>query len=425
MIAVALPSIGTELAVDLPLATGLLVTTYIIVNLICQSPGGKLADALGRWRMVETGMLVFAAGAILGAVATGIWMLSTGRVLMAVGGALTGPSALAILRNQVAPERRGRIYGLYGATQSLAAAIGPAVGGELVEALGWRAIFYVSVPLIALALILARLSGRPQANVTQTRRVRDVMLGFDWAGTALLAVSLVSLGMAIPMMLLVGAAAAAAFVVWERRIADPLLQPRMFANRIFAAACLIIALQAFTMYGLMFQLPQFFDVISHASARETGHLLLAMMLALFVTSMAGGALGDRFGPRMVCLGGAGLIFAGVAWLLRLSAASTPGDAFVGLVLVGLGLGIAWPPAQAAAMSSIDEAQSGLAAGVSSTSRYLGGALGVLMFSAIVAHGGAGNVQTHRVIIDIFLAAIAISAAACLLLPGTRRVGKPA
>lgn len=416
MIAVALADIGATLAVDLALATGLLVTTYMILTIIGQNPGGKLADILGRWRALELGMVLCFLGSLTGAVAPAFWLLVVARCLIALGGALIAPSVLALLRAHVAEGRRGKMFGAYSATVGLAAAIGPPLGGELVHLFGWRGIFVVNLPLLLLAAVLGRVGRRPPDPPRPHQDLRSVAGTFDWIGTLLLTAALAALGAARAWTLALAAITAGVFVAWERRAPDPILRPSLFANRVFAAGCLVIFLQSLAMYGVIFQLPQFFEVVRGATPRETGLVLFVMMAGLFVASILGGMLSDRLGARATSLGGVALMAAGIFWLTRLASFAAPADAFGPALLLGVALGINWAPAQSSAMSAVDEARSGMAAGTTSTCRYLGGAIGVLILAAYLGTAGAASVEAHVRIVWVFGAAIVVSVIGCLGLP---------
>ncbi|MGH6924284.1 MAG: MFS transporter [Propylenella sp.] len=417
MIAVALADIGASLAVDLSLATGLLVATYMVLTVVGQNPGGKLADIFGRWRTLETGIAICFFGALIGAVAPAFWLLVVARCLIALGGALIAPSVLALLRAHVPEERRGRMFGAYSATVGLAAALGPPVGAELVHFLGWRGVFVVNLPLLLLAAALGRAGGVPPGAPRQHHGWRVVAKSFDWLGTILLAAALAALWSARLWTLLIAAGAASAFILWERRAADPVLQPALLANRTFAAGCSVILLQSLAMYGVIFQLPQYFEVVRGATPRESGAVLFVMMAGLFVASIFGGTLTDRLGARPTALGGVGLMVVGILWLTRIGTFERPAEAFAPALLLGLALGATWTSAQSAAMSAVAEGQSGMAAGTTSTCRYLGGAIGVLILAAFVGRPTLFPPDAHAQVMWVFAAAIALSTIGCMVLPG--------
>ena len=188
MVAVAVPSIARSVGHGPAAVTQALVATYLIAAIALQSPGGKLGDRLGHWRVLALGQAVVGTGAILGFLATSLPVLAGARVLMATGGALAVPATLALLRVSLPLERRGRAFGTFGAVMALAAALGPIVGGVMVDAFGWEAVFVANVPVLAVAAVL----------VASADRVRDARPSsrFDTLGSALLTAALVLLVLA-------------------------------------------------------------------------------------------------------------------------------------------------------------------------------------------------------------------------------------
>ena len=182
MVAVAVPSIGRSVGHGPAAVTQALVATYLIAAIALQSPGGKLGDRLGHWRVLTLGQAAVGAGAILGFFAPNLATLAGARILMATGGALAVPATLALLRVSLPAERRGRAFGTFGAVMAMAAALGPIVGGVLVDAFGWEAVFVANVPVIAVAAIL----------VASVERVQDARPTgrFDTLGSALLTAGL-------------------------------------------------------------------------------------------------------------------------------------------------------------------------------------------------------------------------------------------
>ena len=185
MVAVAVPSIARTMGHGPAVVTQAVVATYLIAAIALQSPGGKLGDRLGHWRVLALGQAAVGGGAVLGFLAPSLPVLAGARVLMATGGALAVPATLALLRVSLPPERRGRAFGTFGAVMALAAALGPIVGGVLVEGFGWEAVFVANVPVLAVAAVL----------VASTDRVQQVRAParFDTTGSGLLTVALVLL----------------------------------------------------------------------------------------------------------------------------------------------------------------------------------------------------------------------------------------
>ena len=161
LVAVALPEIATGLRSDTVRTTTLLVASYLVITVLFQGPGGRLSDAIGHARTLWIGIGLFGLGSVAGLVSPSIWALALARSITAIGGALVVPSTMALLRILVQPERRGWVFGAFGATMALSAALGPVIGGVVVELLGWRAVFLVSLPFLILASFLLRIFPLP------------------------------------------------------------------------------------------------------------------------------------------------------------------------------------------------------------------------------------------------------------------------
>lgn len=411
MLAVALPSIGDDIGVPPAALTQWLVTGYLLVAIMLQSPAGKLADSIGHRRALMLGQVIFATGAILGYLSPGLSGLVVARGLLAAGGAVMVPSAMATLRTRLPAARRGQAFGAFGAVMGLAAAIGPIVGGELAAHLGWRSLFSVNAPPIVLAALLG-LSHRGRVEARKPFRA-------DLVGSLLLAGGLAVLvfasrakahGLALAGT---GVVALTLFVLWERRIADPVVDLSLFARPVFSASTAIIALQNLAMYALLMALPIVLTRAFHVGSAEVGRTLVAMTLAMVVASLAGGRIADRVGARLTAA-----IGASVAALGMLAAATVPlasaRDLLVPLSLLGLGLGLTTPSAQAAGLDAVPPERSGMAAGVSSTMRYLGGVVGVAIVSGLLATGEP--VARYRLAAFVFTGVLVLALGATLLLP---------
>lgn len=406
MIAVAVPDIADQLHHDSGTVTQALVVTYLLAALALQSPGGRLGDRLGHWRVFTLGQLLLGGGALLGFLAPSLGLLAVSRVLMAAGGAIVVPATIALIRLELPPHSRGRAFGLFGAVMSLAAGVGPIVGGELVQAFGWESIFLANVPVLALSAALAAGTRKVPTPIRPTTR-------FDWLGSALLtaALTVAVLGSqssepASVVLLTVGALLWIPFVIWERRVSDPLVSFSLFRTPSFTAGTLLIALLNLVMYALLFEIPLVLATLFDLEAQHIGRLLVFMMLAMVGSSILAGRLADRFGARLVALAGTLVCLAGVGVLLAGSLESSS-EARLPLVLVGVGVGFANPAAQTAALAHVSREQSGMATGVSSTMRYLGGVVGVAILGRVldVDASQASVVAQHHALLVVFAAVL--------------------
>jgi MFS family permease len=424
MVAVAAPAIGRSVGHGPAAVTQALVATYLIAAIALQSPGGKLGDRLGHWRVLALGQAAVGAGAILGFVAPNLATLAGARILMATGGALAVPATLALLRVSLPAERRGRAFGTFGAVMAMAAALGPIVGGVLVDAFGWESVFVVNVPVIAVAAIL----------VASVERVQDARPTgrFDTLGSALLTAGLALLvlgaqqtgGVSVPLIV-GGVLALAAFVAHERRVTDPVVAFDLFASASFTAGTLLICLQNLVMYALVFEIPLLLEERFDLGARQTGQLLIWLMIAMVVTSLGAGRLTERFGPRLLAVTGSLVCLAALV-VMRVVDLGSPGQVRLPLALLGIGLGLCGPAAQTASLSAVASARSGMAAGVSSTMRYLGGVAGIAFLGrALDLHGSKAAVMSeHHFVVEVFLGVLVLGLVCAVRLPGVgTRVGR--
>jgi MFS family permease len=420
MIAVALPSIGRDIGADAALLTQWLVSSYLIASIALQSPGGKVGDLIGHGRALILGLGLVASGGIVGMFAGEVHLLGAARILMAAGGAATVPATMAILRNQTAADRRARVFGLFGACMGLAAAAGPLVGGELTERFGWRAVFAANLPVIAVSLLLVLRSRKLYS------RRGDVHPSLDWTGSGLLAAGLTLVVVALRMPGLealglggVGAVLLLVFPFWERRVPSPVVDFSLFRQRAFVGGGVIIGLHNLALYPLLFQLPVFFDQVRHLGARTMGQTLLGLTAAMIFGSMVGGRLSEHLGARVQALAGSLIALAGLWWFADLEAVQVPLDVLPGMILLGTGVGLTSPPAQAASMSTVTPGQSGMAGGVVSTLRYLGGVVGVTLLGALLRD--TSSPASHQRTIFVYAGALVVAAGVSLLLPGKQKV----
>lgn len=426
MVAVAVPSIATTVDHDPADVTQALVATYLIAAIALQGPGGKLGDRLGHWRVCALGQAVIGTGSVVGFLAPNLWVLAGARTLMATGGALAVPATVALLRNELPAARRGRAFGTFGAVMAAAAALGPIMGGILVDAFGWEAVFLVNLPVLAAAALLMAAADR--------RRDARPVAAFDWPGSVLLTVALALLVLAAEdsgtparngLLVAGGSVALVTFVLRERRAADPVVALGIFRARAFTAGTLLVCLQNLVMYALLFELPLVLESLFGLRARETGQLLLFLMVAMVLLSLTGGRLTERVGARAIAVAGSLSCLAGMV-LLSAQPLDVAGEVRVPLVLLGIGLGLCGPAAQTASLSVVAAEHSGMAAGVGSTMRYLGGVAGVATLGRLLdLDGGVDAVRSsHHAIVAIFVGVLVAALVCACLLPGRadRRTG---
>lgn len=422
MIAVALPGIIEDFEVTIGSA-GWLVTAYLIAMASLQPLAGKLGDVVGRRPLIIGGLVMFGLVSIGAGFAPTLPVLLVLRVLQGVAGALIIPNCIAVLRHTLPEHRRGAGFGLVGAGIALAAAGGPPLGGVLVEAAGWRSIFFINLLLVVPAGLMAwRLI--PRMQVSRSDGPFDI-LGAISLPALLIALAwilisfsrgagVLTLAVGMPTLLFAGVA----FVWYEFRQFDPIVQPRFFQVRAFGSAALSVGLGNLAMYSLLVAIPILLALRSDSPLR-IGLILTAMSAGMAFTSFAGGRLIDRMGRRMPTISGLALMTFGIAPIAFAGSDVTILQLVPSLALVGLGLGLASPGLQTSAVESVDRTQAGSASGLFSTSRYLGSIIGSAVIAGVLDADRAGAEGMGTVFLLAFIAA------ALATLAGVGLRGRPA
>jgi EmrB/QacA subfamily drug resistance transporter len=411
VVTTALPVIHRDLNASL---SGLewTVNAYTLTFAVLLITGAALGDRFGRRRMFVIGLVIFTAGSAAAALAPSIEVLIAARAVQGAGGAIVTPLTLTILSAAVPAERRGLVLGAWGGISGLAVAIGPLVGGAVVEGISWQWIFWLNVP-IGLALIpLARLRLRESRGPNDALDLPGV--GLASAGLFGIVWGLVrgnQVGWASPEIvfaLVAGTIVLALFVLWELRAKEPMLPLRFFRNRTFTAANVASLLMFFGMFGSIFLLAQFFQTVQGYSPLQAGLRILPWTaMPIFVAPIAG-ALSDRIGGRPLMVTGLGLQAAGLAWI---AAVSTPTVAYSALVvpfiLSGVGMALYFAPVANVVLSSVRPEEEGQASGANNAIRELGGVFGVAVLASVFAH--YGGYRTGQTFVDGLVPAIYVGA----------------
>jgi EmrB/QacA subfamily drug resistance transporter len=388
---VALPSLQRELGAEV---SGLqwTVDAYTVVLASFVMLSGSTADRLGRRRVFRTGLVVFTAGSALCALAPGLGWLVAFRAVQALGGSMLNPVAMSIITNTFRDRRElARAIGVWGAMAGISMALGPVLGGALTHAFGWRAIFWLNLPVGLLALFLtARYV--PESRAPRPRRL-------DPVGQLLVVALLGSLtfgiieggeaGWTSPPILgcfAASACAVAGLLVYEPRRRDPLLELRFFRSVPFSGS-VAIAICAFSgMGGFLFLNTLYLQHDRGLDPLAAGLYLLPMAALTMVSSLLSGRLTGHLGPRLpLLLSGAATAASGVLLAALDAEGSTPW-LFASYVLFGAGFGLVNAPITNTAVTAMPRAQAGVAASVSSTGRQVGSALGVAVAGAALAAG---------------------------------------
>lgn len=411
MLAAALPDIARDFAVSPSLLTLSLVTSYLLVALSLQTSAGKLSDGLGHARALFIGQILFGAASLLGYAGRALPVLICARIVMAMGGALMIPSAMATIRGQVSETARPAALGALTMAVGVATAAGPVVGGELVSRFGWGSLFLVNVPVVAAAALM-----RGGQGAAESRRLPS----FDVLGACLLgaSLSLLALGARSGPHRLVfvgtGLLTLACFWLWERKAAEPLLDFALFSLRPFLAGSSIVALQNLAVYSLLFELPIVMSRALRQGAQNAGRTLLALTLSMIVCSLLGGRLARRWGERGTAVFGCLVSLLGMTLLALLPLSW----AALALVAIGAGSGLSSPSAQASALNVVPAEMSGMAVGVGTTMRYLGGVVGIAIVTALI--DGGEILSRHRLGVIAFSAALLLATLFAVTLPRRSR-----
>jgi EmrB/QacA subfamily drug resistance transporter len=393
---VALPAIRRELHSSV---SGLqwTIDAYTLVLASLLMLAGSTADRIGRRRVFQLGLVTFSLGSLLCGLAPSLDALVAFRVLQAIGGSMLNPVAMSIVRNVFEdPRERAQAIGIWGAVFGLSVALGPVVGGALVDAISWRAVFFVNVP-IGLAGVLLTALYVPESRAPQSRRL-------DPVGQLLVIAALASLTYAIiegpghgwtsfEILGLFGGSLVCflGLVLYELRRHEPLLEIRFFRSVPFSGASAIAILTFATMGGFLFLNTLYLQDVRGLSPLHAGLYMLPMAGMLVVFSPLSGRLIGRVGsrPSLLCAGGAFVIAA--VMLTRVSPTTPVAYLLAAYFVAGIGLGLVNPPITNTAVSGMPRAQAGVAAAVASTSRQVGMTLGVAVIGAVAGGGISGTI----------------------------------
>ena len=429
VVTTALPSIRDHLHSSLE---GLqwTVNAYTLTFAVLLLTGATLGERFGRRRLFIAGLAVFTAGSAAAALAPGIGLLIAARAVQGVGAAVMIPLTLTLLSAAVSPERRGLALGAWGAVGGLAIAIGPLVGGAVVEGASWQWIFWLNVP-IGLALLPMAFARLSESRGSATR--------LDLPGLALASVGLLGIVLGVVRgndhgwtsvtvlpPIVVGALLVAAFIGWELRAAEPMLPMHLFRGRSFTLTNVTSLLMFFGMFGSIFLLAQFLQVVQHYSPLEAGLRTLPWTaMPVFVTPVAG-MLSDRIGGRPLLVTGLAMQAIGIGWLAAISSPTVAYAAMVpAFVIAGTGMSLFFAPVANMVLGSVRRDQEGIASGANNAIRELGGVFGIAVLGAVFsARGGYASgtafVSGLAPAVWVGAAAVAAAAAAALLLPRLRK-----
>jgi EmrB/QacA subfamily drug resistance transporter len=430
VVTTALPSIRTDLGGSLE-DLQWTVNAYTLSFAVLLLTGAALGDRFGRRRMFVVGLGVFTVASALAALAPSAGALIAARAVQGAGAALVTPLTLTLLSEAFPPGRRGLVIGAWSGVSGLGVALGPLIGGAVVDGISWHWIFWINVP-IGLALVpLART--RLDESFGPSSRLDLPGLVLAGAGLLGLVFGIVrgeALGWTSATVLgalASGAVALAAFVAWELRAPAPMLPMRFFRSRAFAASNGVSLAMYFGVFGSIFLLAQFFQVTQGLSPLEAGLRTLPWTAMPMLVAPIAGVLSDRIGSRPLMFTGLALQAVAIAWI---ASVSTPDVAYGSLVapfvLAGAGMAMVFAPTANAVLAAVRPEEAGQASGATNAIRELGGALGVAVLASVFA--STGSYASPQAFVDgmtsaawVGAAVLAAGALLALLVPGKPRV----
>jgi EmrB/QacA subfamily drug resistance transporter len=429
VVGVALPSIREDFGGSLE-ALQWTVNGYTLAFAVFLLTGAALGDRFGRQRMFVVGLSLFTGASALAALAPSIEALIAMRALQGFGAAIVLPLTLTLLSEAVAPERRGAALGIWAGVSGLGVAMGPLVGGAVVEGISWQWIFWLNVPI---GLALLPLATRKLTESFGPNEHLDLP-GLALGGGGLLGLTFgivraEALGWdSTPVVasLTAGVVLLVAFLVWEARAAQPMLPPRFFRSRGFAATNGVSFAMFFGTFGSIFLLSQFFQVAQGLGPLEAGLRTLPWTGMPMIVAPIAGLLSDRIGSRPLMVAGLALQSGALAWLAIVTGLSTTfGELIVPFAMAGTGMALVFAPSANAVLASVRPVEAGQASGATNAIREVGGVMGVAVLASVfAAHGGYSDPQAFTdgltSALPIGAAALAVGAVVALFVPGRPR-----
>ena len=433
VVTTAIPVIRKDLGASLE-SLEWTVNAYTLTFAVLLLTGAALGDRFGRRRMFSLGVGIFTAGSVAAALAPSIGMLNLARAVQGLGGAIVLPLTLTILSAAVPPTKRGLALGAWGGISGLAVALGPVVGGAIVQGISWQWIFWLNVP-IGVALVPLAIS-RLTESYGPAGKLDLGGLGLSSAGLFGIVWGLVrgnAQGWAsteILGALSIGVVLLAAFVAWELRAENPMLPMAFFRNRTFTLANTASLFMFFGMFGSIFLLSQFFQTVQGYSPLGSGLRILPWTIAPMFVAPIAGALSDKIGGKTLIGVGLSLQALGLGWLGLVSTPTAPYSEFIGpFILAGVGMGMFFAPVANVVLSAVRPAEEGQASGANNAIRELGGVFGVAVLASVFAR--LGGYQSGDAFVDgmnpailVGAAVVALGAVAAFAIPRRRAARVP-
>jgi EmrB/QacA subfamily drug resistance transporter len=390
---IGLPAIARHFGTALGGTIEWVVIAYLVVMAAAMLTIGRLADIVGRKPVWATGLIVFTIASALCGAASSLGFLVGFRALQGFGAAMLMAISPAMLLAAFPANERGRALGMNALVASIGVSTGPTIGGILTQTLGWRAIFYVNVPVGILGFILAMRILKEERRPWQGR--------FDPAGAILLAIGLASLTLGLSFgaewgwgsprivaALVIGTVGLLAMIVVELRVREPVLDLTLFRNRVFASASFSQILSFLALAAVGFLLPFYLEQLRGYSTTRAGLLLTPLPITIAIVAPFSGSLADRVGTRILAPLGLGIACVGLFLLSQLRAGSPIWLLLIILPIVGLGQGLFQSPNNSAMLGAVPPGRTGVASGILATGRTVGQSVSVALAGAIFTSAGA-------------------------------------
>jgi EmrB/QacA subfamily drug resistance transporter len=412
VVSVALPTIHRELGASIQ-SLEWTVNAYVLAYAVLLLTGAALGDRFGRKRIFVLGLCLFTAASAAAALAPTTGLLVAARAVQGAGAAIVTPLTLTLLAEAFPAERRGMAIGVWSGISGIAVAIGPLVGGAVVQGISWHWIFWINVPI---GIVLIPIAIR---RLTESRGPYGTLdlpgLGFASTGAFGVVFGLVraqSLGWTSATVLLAligGVVLLAGFVVWERGTSEPMLPMSFFAKRSFAVTNVASLSMYFGMFGSIFFLSQYMQNVLHNSPLQAGLKLLVWTGASMVVAPLAGVFSERLGSRPFMFAGLSLQAGALAWLASMTSTHLPySHMIVPFVMAGAGMALVFAPSANAVLASVRTEQAGQASGANNAIREVGGVLGVAVLASVFT--GAGGYASPQAFVNGLIPALWVGVA---------------
>jgi EmrB/QacA subfamily drug resistance transporter len=430
VVSVALPTIHRDLGASIQ-SLEWTVNAYVLAYAVLLLTGAALGDRFGRKRMFLVGMTIFTLASAAAALAPSTGLLVAARAIQGSGAAIVTPLTLTLLAEAFPSERRGMAIGVWSGVSGIAVALGPLVGGAVVQGISWHWIFWINVPIGLVVLPLAARVLSESRGPFGTLDMPGLLLGSIGAfGVVFGLVRAQTLGWTnttVLACLVLGLALLALFVAWERRASEPMLPMGFFAKRSFAVTNVTSLTMYFGMFGSIFFLSQYMQNVLHNTPFQAGLKLLVWTGATMIVAPLAGVFSERLGSRPFMFAGLSLQAGALAWLASIiSLHLAYSQMIVPFIMAGSGMALVFAPSANAILSSVRADQAGQASGANNAIRELGGVLGVAVLASVVT--GSGGYSSPQAFVNGLIPAVwvgvgvlAFGALVVLLLPfSTRR-----